>query len=418
MPVAFCAALKRSLLNHGGVNSSATSSPSSSWDLNDPTDGTLKPVHEESRFGLGVDSNALEVVKRAGVCCSSLTKSFEGRITVVKKYEDTGASGFSRVTDLPYERAPHVAPTATQAVADSLSLASSIEECGRRHPTAILRVVKEFQESIGAAFRESGIDVLRIRDSLRRLAVLDIGVAILAETKIGKTVKPLRREEVTGDATIVKLATQLIDEWRRLASDDMPLEAREATGSGFYRDDAIARSVRSRHIQLLRTALSRPSALPGGEEPADEREKQLLQLSREIEREVYEMIGRSADSPAYRTKIRQLTSNLRSKDSALRQRVADYSLSVEVLCRMSTEQLASSATRAERSKMLQEREVQDRGNKALLSHLGGFVGSGLRKCPSCGARSATTEQVDSEWISAGGSKLELCSNCGHRWESD
>ena len=320
-------------------------------------------------------------------------------------------------SDMPYQRLA----TNDKLMSDKYtSLSSTIEKCGKLNPDAIVPVILECQEIISAAISNT-VDVLAIQSCLRKLLILDVNLAVLAATKIGKIIKPLKKIETTGDVTIASLANRLIDEWRKLVSTEMPLETRVTKGSVYQRDDIATKTARSRYLRLLVTALSRPilnaEDIVNGDGPTEKtkQDAHLVQLARECEREVYERNGNSCKVRSYVSKIRQLTSNLGNrKDSSLRYRVLNGTVKIRELLEMSVDELASSATREERQKILREKELKERGSGTNV----GLPLSSLR-CPSCDAPTVAKSTCnDTDWVSAGRTALIRCDACGHRWEGD
>lgn len=166
LPVDFCATLRRALLRCHG-SSSSSNLPVSSSSLRTTSASWSEEAHEDNSFGTGVDPRAYEVVKRAGVSCSGLKKSFDGCISLSKgtKHIDNLVSDnmTNIASDMPYQRLT----TNDKLMSDKYtSLSSTIEKFGKLNPDAIVPVIVECQEVISAALSNT-VDVLAIQSCLK-----------------------------------------------------------------------------------------------------------------------------------------------------------------------------------------------------------------------------------------------------------
>jgi transcription elongation factor S-II len=136
----------------------------------------------------------------------------------------------------------------------------------------------------------------------------------------------------------------------------------------------------------------------------------ILSLARSVEDATYTTHSPET-SEAYKTRIRSLYQNLRSKtDATLRSRVLSGDILPAALVAMSHEDMKSEQLKAEEAKMIKENM-----DKAMVAQEEKSISTSLR-CGKCGQRKVTYTQAQTRSADEPMTTFCTCLNCGNRWK--
>jgi len=143
---------------------------------------------------------------------------------------------------------------------------------------------------------------------------------------------------------------------------------------------------------------------------SDDLSDNIIAIAITIEKAVFSAL-RPETTPPYKSKVRSLYQNLRSKKSAaLRLRVTSGALSPTVLVSMTPDELKSEERRAEEAAM--QKENMD---KAMVAQEEQSISTHL-KCGKCGQKKVTYTQAQTRSADEPMTTFCTCLNCGNRWK--
>ncbi|WFC98147.1 transcription elongation factor TFIIS [Malassezia yamatoensis] len=228
--------------------------------------------------------------------------------------------------------------------------------------------------------------------------VVEPSEELIRSTKIGVAVGKLRTH---ADTRIANLAKNLVKNWktqvekqRREASAKEKAKKEEASPSDITTASALSKSenkpvnvdfeilndkTRNACLKLLYSSLE---LTPGVEA------QQMFQISMQIEQATLDTIGRGDVNGDYRSKIRSLSLNLKDKNNPeLREQVLQGEIPAEKLVVMRSEDMASSARKAERERLQQQNLHNAKGAEAQEAETDAF------QCGKCKQRKTRYYQM-------------------------
>ncbi|KAL1926290.1 hypothetical protein VTP01DRAFT_5987 [Rhizomucor pusillus] len=266
-------------------------------------------------------------------------------------------------------------------------------------------------------------DILDIMEQLKKVKATQ---ELLRKTDIGKVLGKLRTNE---DAAVSQKAKLVVKKWKddvQSASNNKktessatkpaekpsppPLARKESTSSepstprtiksDEVTFDSTGNGPRDKTIELLYSAVAL-----GSYADAD----LLLNRALAIEKFIFTDFG--GVNEGYKGKVRSLTLNLKSKSNPdLRESVVSGELSVDKLCRMSVEEMASEEAKARDRKLAEEALNKARGATSAQAETDMF------KCGKCKGRKCTYFQMQTRSADEPMTTFVTCVNCGNHWK--
>jgi transcription elongation factor S-II len=113
----------------------------------------------------------------------------------------------------------------------------------------------------------------------------------------------------------------------------------------------------------------------------------------------------------YKTKVRSLANNLKNKSNpGLRESVVSGEMSVEKLCTLTVDQLASEESQARDRKLAEEALFKARGAESAQAETDMF------KCGKCKGRRCTYFQMQTRSADEPMTTFVTCVGCGNHWK--
>ncbi|CAO3655863.1 unnamed protein product [Mucor hiemalis] len=135
----------------------------------------------------------------------------------------------------------------------------------------------------------------------------------------------------------------------------------------------------------------------------------LLKRAIAIENNMYEIF--SSVNEEYKSKARSMVSNLKNKSNqSLRDDVVTGEISVDTLCTMSAEDMASEESKARDRKLAEEALFKARGAESAQAETDMF------KCGKCRGRRCTYFQMQTRSADEPMTTFVTCVNCGNHWK--
>jgi len=290
------------------------------------------------------------------------------------------------------------------------------------------KLVKQLQNA------STNEDIQDIKDILSILKKeYQVNETILRESKAGLAVGKLRSH---ASKEVSDLAKELVKKWKnevekaktqnggtaatvkvvngksakRPAGSSMPTtsaaatgaksDSRSAKGDGI-KTDLTGDSTRDRCMEIIYDALASDSGAPSD---------QILSRAQGIEATVLKEFNNKTTA-AYKSKIRTLFVNLKDKNNpTLRESVVSGYISVERLCQMSSQDMASEERKAADRKIMEENLFNSLGAAEQQAETDAFQ-CGRCKQRKCRYRQAQTRSADEPMTT-----YVTCTNCGNRWK--
>lgn len=314
---------------------------------------------------------------------------------------------------------PSHIPTPTLFALSTLRMASSPKE-----------ELKSWKKKLKKATSENSAQV--IINILDNLSKYTINEEILKETRIGKSVGKLRKHE---NKEIAAASKKLVSSWKETV-DNAKNEKKEDT-------NGVENNKREREeeTKVVESEAKKPKTEePKVEEPAEkstqprkvdtnrsEDRKKICELlsqalgepkpsdflstndtAFQIEEELFSIYG--GVTREYKAKFRSLSFNLK-KNPDLRSSLMEGSLSCQVLCKMTPQEMASEELKKERQK-ISEYHLE----AAKLSNMN-QTSTDMFKCGKCGKRETSYYQMQTRSADEPMTTFHTCQNCGNRWKS-
>ncbi|KAI8089003.1 transcription elongation factor S-II [Halteromyces radiatus] len=269
-----------------------------------------------------------------------------------------------------------------------------------------------------------------ILDIMNQLAMVKATQDLLKKTDIGKVLGKLRSHS---DAKVSQRAKGIVKKWkddvvnagvipsRKSSVASQPSQSSSPTSSPpktpttqlpsnngpprtIKSDEMVFKSTgntpRDKTIELMYNSLALDSF-------ADS--ELLLKRAIAIERTVFTNIGQ-VDSE-YKTKIRSLSLNLKSKSNpGLRESTVSGELSIVKLCTMSVEDMASEESKARDRKLAEEALFKARGAGTAQAETDMFI------CGKCKQRKCTYFQMQTRSADEPMTTFVTCLSCNNRWK--
>lgn len=135
----------------------------------------------------------------------------------------------------------------------------------------------------------------------------------------------------------------------------------------------------------------------------------LLKRAINIEKTIYLEFGDI--NQEYKNKVRSLALNLKNKSNpGLRESVVSGELSIEKLCKMSVDAMASEEDQARDRKLAEEALFKARGAGSAQAETDMF------KCGKCGGRKCTYFQMQTRSADEPMTTFVTCVSCGNHWK--
>lgn len=135
----------------------------------------------------------------------------------------------------------------------------------------------------------------------------------------------------------------------------------------------------------------------------------LLKRALAIEARIFNEYG--SVNEGYKSKVRTLANNLKSKSNpGLRESVVSGELTIEKLCTMSVEEMASEEAQARDRKLAEEALFKARGATSAQAETDMF------KCGKCQGRKCTYFQMQTRSADEPMTTFVTCVNCGNHWK--
>jgi len=276
----------------------------------------------------------------------------------------------------------------------------------------VLSIRKKLEKMTG-----DNADQSQALDLLNCLGKLDINLQILTSTRIGMTVNALRKS--SKDEETVTVAKSLIKTWKKFVPDsgdkkpekpkeehreEKKVEKQPAAHKNHRGESFSGDEVRSRCRDLLLSAIKGDGVMPEGVE-----EHRCEDLATSLESEIFASYKQT--NQKYKNQVRSRVFNLKDKKNpALRNNLLLGFVTPEKLAKMTSEEMASDETKAQREKFVKEgidgsRLAQVEGTK-----------TDLLKCGKCQKRNCTYNQIQTRSADEPMTTFVLCNECGHRWK--
>lgn len=242
-----------------------------------------------------------------------------------------------------------------------------------------------------------------IIDVLQRMKEFTATSKQLAKSEIGLIVSRLRKHE---NSDVVKLSKEVVKKWKsdiekqdRVEKVEAPHSEVKSASKSHYEDGIVytpdenkMRTVKSEKLTVPSTGValrdkSAETLFAGLASNTNAPAAFALKLASRIESEVFKLFP-DVTSETYREKIRSLYSNLKdANNSQLKMDVLNQTLSPEVLCSMSTEDLKSKTRLEEEERIRQENLFKARGAQPQEAETDQF------KCGKCKQRKCRYYQM-------------------------
>ncbi|KAI8992420.1 transcription elongation factor S-II [Pilobolus umbonatus] len=135
----------------------------------------------------------------------------------------------------------------------------------------------------------------------------------------------------------------------------------------------------------------------------------LLKRAISVEKRIYSEYGDINND--YKSKVRTLTMNLKNKSNPeLRESVVSGELSVDALCSMSVDEMASEEAKARDRKLAEEALFKARGAESAQAETDMF------KCGKCNGRKCTYFQMQTRSADEPMTTFVTCVLCGNHWK--
>ena len=262
-------------------------------------------------------------------------------------------------------------------------------------------------------------------DILDTLSKIKVNGELLKKTDIGKTIGKIRSHK---DATLAIKAKTIVKKWK----DDVVRESNKPThitppspkkpspsssqasspktpsAEGPPRtvktDEVFVKSTgnvpRNKTIELMYAAIGFGSGADSD---------LLLKRAVAIEKNIFSEFGDINQD--YKNKVRSLSLNLKNKSNpGLRESVVSGELSIEKLCNMSVEAMASEEAQARDRKLAEEALFKARGAGSAQAETDMF------KCGKCGGRKCTYFQMQTRSADEPMTTFVTCVSCGNHWK--
>eukprot|EP00899_Mesostigma_viride_P015819 jgi/Mesvir1/24238/Mv10944-RA.1 len=277
----------------------------------------------------------------------------------------------------------------------------------------------------------------RAVEVLQEIATMPVTMELLLQTQVGKKVKKLSKHS---NPEVAKHAKVLVEAWRKIVEEEsrsknspsQPAGPSEGASSGALKRKGSTSSVSDAGSKTPKTSGSSFS-LPPLADPIRDKIRQnimeALQLAQgqegtegrnagevatDIEAEMYEVfVGASKDMKEYKAKYRTIHFNLKDpKNPDLRHRVLSGNLHPSTLLRLTPEEMASEAKRAENSRIRMAALNESlRGSNELQ---GGTTDQ--FRCGKCKQRKCTYFQMQTRSADEPMTTFVTCVNCNNRWK--
>ncbi|WFD37374.1 transcription elongation factor TFIIS [Malassezia japonica] len=259
-------------------------------------------------------------------------------------------------------------------------------------------------------------DVLSLLKQLKQ--VVEPTEEIIRATKIGVAVGKLRTHT---DARVADLSKELVKMWKMQVEKQRresttkekpkkeetpappPSETKPAPAKPVNIDfEVLNDKTRNACLKLLYASL---------ELAPDADAQNVYGCALRIEQSTLDTIGQGNVNGDYRAKVRSLSLNLKDKNNPeLREQVLDGSISADELVVMKSEDMASSARKAEREKLQQQNLHNAKGAEAQEAETDAF------QCGKCKQRKTRYYQMQTRSADEPMTTFVTCVNCNNKWK--
>lgn len=290
---------------------------------------------------------------------------------------------------------------------------------------ASVETLKDLSRQLSKAASESRIDdVLAVLRQLK--SSVEPTEELIRATKIGVGVGKLRTHS---DTRVAELAKELVKAWktqvekqRREASqkdkrrapeqapapappapEPAPAPAPASAGGKVNIDfEVLHDKTRNACLKLLYGSLESDGGVDRGV---------VYESALAVEKAAFDKIGGGAVNGDYRAKVRSLSLNLKDKNNPeLRQQVLRSEIDASVLVVMRSEELASSARKAERESIQQQNLHNAKGAEAQEAETDAF------QCGKCKQRKTRYYQMQTRSADEPMTTFVTCANCNNKWK--
>lgn len=280
---------------------------------------------------------------------------------------------------------------------------------------ASVETLKDLSRQLSKAASESRIDdVLAVLKQLK--SSVEPTEELIRATKIGVGVGKLRTHS---DTRVAELAKELVKAWKtqvekqrreasqkdkRRAPEPAPAPAPAPAAGGKVNIDfeVLHDKTRNACLKLLYGSLESDDGADRGV---------VYESALAVEKAAFDKIGGGAVNGDYRAKVRSLSLNLKDKNNPeLRQQVLRGEIDAGVLVVMRSEELASSARKAERESIQQQNLHNAKGAEAQEAETYAF------QCGKCKQRKTRYYQMQTRSADEPMTTFVTCANCNNKWK--
>ncbi|KAG2189976.1 hypothetical protein INT46_008976 [Mucor plumbeus] len=262
-------------------------------------------------------------------------------------------------------------------------------------------------------------------DILNQLKQIKATASILKQADIGKVVGKLRS---FSDNNVSQKAKETVRKWKydigaagngtsssRKSSNSSAVLSKPSSPSRRASTDLINRTIKSDDIEYTSTdnpprdkTIELMYSSIGLGSYADS--NLLVKRAVAIEKQLFALFNQTVKED-YKSKVRSLALNLKSKTNpALREGVVTGEISIETLCTINVEDMASEESKQRDRKLAEEALFKARGAESAQAETDMF------RCGKCRGRKCTYFQMQTRSADEPMTTFVTCINCGNHWK--